>query len=98
MIFFIKLLTLYYKFLSSRNMSTSSSRAFSGDECLIDSGSTNTILQHTKFFSELLPTQKPVGTISGVSNIIEGSGIAHITLSSQKLVSKDFRLYKINRF
>ena len=63
-------------------MYTSSSRAVIGDECLIDSGSTNTILKHTKFFNELSPAQTPVGTISGVSNLIEGSGRAQIILSS----------------
>ena len=74
-------------------MSTSLSRTNSGDECLIDCGTTNTILQHAKFFSELKPTQKPVGTISGFSNIIEGSGIAHITLSSGTKLKIDDALY-----
>ncbi|XP_022003042.2 zinc finger MYM-type protein 1-like [Helianthus annuus] len=64
-------------------MYTSSSRAIIGDECLVDSGSTNTILKDMKFFSELSPAETPISTISGVSNLIKGSGRAHITLSSE---------------
>lgn len=74
-------------------MSASTSRTNSGDECLVDCGTTNTILQNAKYFSELKPTQKPVGTISGFSNIIEGSGIAHITLQSGTQLKIDDTLY-----
>ncbi|KAF5756330.1 hypothetical protein HanXRQr2_Chr17g0813381 [Helianthus annuus] len=74
-------------------MYTSSSRAIIGDECLVDSGSTNTILKDMKFFSELSPAETPISTISGVSNLIEGSGRAHIILSSGTQLTIDNALY-----
>ncbi|XP_021986365.1 uncharacterized protein LOC110882725 [Helianthus annuus] len=76
-----------------RNMYTSSSRAIIGDECLVDSGSTNTILKDMKIFSELSPAETPIGTISGVSNLIEGSGRAHIILSSGTQLTIDNALF-----
>ncbi|KAI3811307.1 hypothetical protein L1987_21028 [Smallanthus sonchifolius] len=71
-------------------MLTSSGKVITGDECLVDSGSTNTILKHKKFFSELSPAETPIGTISGVSNLIEGFGRACIILpSGTKLIIND---------
>ncbi|KAJ0523083.1 putative RNA-directed DNA polymerase [Helianthus annuus] len=71
-------------------MFTSSNKAIIGDECLVDSGTTNTILKHKKFFSELSPAETLVGTISGVCDLIEGSGRASIILpSGTKLIIND---------
>jgi hypothetical protein len=50
------------------------------DECLVDSGTTNTILKSKKYFSQLSPVETHVNTISGISNLIEGSGRACILL------------------
>jgi hypothetical protein len=52
-----------------------SSRAMTSirDECLVDSGITNTILKSKKYFSQLSPVETHVNTISGISNLIEGS-------------------------
>ena len=74
-------------------MYASSSRAIIGDECLADSGSTNTVLKHKKFFSELSPAETPIGTISGVCNLIEGSGRAHIILPSGTQLTIENALY-----
>ena len=74
-------------------MYTSSSRAITSDECLADSGSTNTILKHKKCFSQLYPADRTVGTISGDCNLIEGSGRAHIILSSGTQLTIENALY-----
>jgi hypothetical protein len=50
------------------------------DECLVDSGITNTILKCKKYFSQLSPAEIHVNTIYGIGNLIEGSGIAYILL------------------
>jgi hypothetical protein len=50
------------------------------DECLVDSGTTNTILKNKKYFSQLSPIETHVNIISGISNLIEGSGSVCILL------------------
>ena len=60
------------------------------DECLVDSGTTNTILKSKKYFSLLSPSKTHVNTISGISNLIEGSGRACILLpEGTKLIIND---------
>jgi GAG-pre-integrase domain len=69
-----------------------SSRAMTSirDECLVDSGTTNIILKNKKYFSQLSPEETHVNTISGISNLIEGSGRAYILLSEgTKLIIND---------
>jgi hypothetical protein len=69
-----------------------SSRAMTSirDECLVDSGTTNTILKSKKYFSQLSPVEIHVNIISGISNLIEGSERACILLSEGiKLIIND---------
>ena len=48
--------------------------------CLADSATTHTILKDVKYFSNLTKMKANVNTISGTSNMIEGSGRAIILL------------------
>jgi hypothetical protein len=48
--------------------------------CLVDSGTTNTILRETKYFQTLTKSQGNVLTIAGCDATIVGSGCATITL------------------
>jgi hypothetical protein len=60
------------------------------DECLVDSGTTNTILKNKKYFSQSSPTKTNVNIISHISNLIEGSGRACILLHEvTKLIIND---------
>jgi hypothetical protein len=76
---------MYSSFVQrKKNMIESSNRAMTNirDECLVDSEITNTILKSKKYFSQLSPaeTHVDVNIISGISNLIEGSGRAYILL------------------
>jgi hypothetical protein len=74
-----------------------SSRAMTSikDECLVDSETTNTILKSKKYFSQLSTVETHVNTISGISNLIEGSGRACILLAEgTKLIIND-TLYSV---
>ena len=51
-----------------------------GDVCLADCVTTHTILREKKYFFNLITTNTSVSTISGTSNLIEGSGRANIVL------------------
>ena len=51
-----------------------------GDECLVDSGTTHTILKCKEYFSQLSPAETHISTISGTNSLIEGSGKAYILL------------------
>jgi hypothetical protein len=60
------------------------------DECLVDSGTTNTILKSKKYFSQLSPTETHINIIYGISNLIEGSGRAYTLLpEGTKLIIND---------
>ena len=60
------------------------------DICVIDSGTTHAIFKDEKYFSYLLRRKANVTTISGNSNLIEGSGRATIFLpKGTKLVIED---------
>ncbi|KAJ9539329.1 hypothetical protein OSB04_032062 [Centaurea solstitialis] len=50
------------------------------DICLVDSGSTHTVLKKKGYFSHLTPQKANISTISGVVNIIDGFGKAHVLL------------------
>ena len=57
---------------------------------LIDSTTTHTILKNQNFFSELMFIPRKVSTITGLVQIIEGSGIAHTMLPNvTRLFIKD---------
>ena len=50
------------------------------DVCLVDCATTHTILRDKRYFLELTLMKVNVSTISGTTNLVEGSGIANITL------------------
>ena len=59
-------------------------------QCLLDSGTTHTILKHKEYFSELTMVKADVTTISGTTKLIEGYGKAQIILpNGTKLVIND---------
>ena len=59
-------------------------------QCLLDSGTTHTILKHKEYFSELKMVKADVTTISGTTTLIEGYGKAQIILpNGTKLVIND---------
>ena len=53
-----------------------------GDICLADCATTHSILQKNKYFSKLTLAPSNVTTISGLANLIDGSGKAIIILPS----------------
>ena len=63
------------------------------DPCLVDSGTTNTILKSKKYFSQLHFGETNIRTISGTSNLIEGFGKACILLSEGTKLIIDDTLY-----
>src|SRR5688572_3414512 len=59
-------------------------------QCLLDSGTTHTILKHKEYFSKLKMVKADVTTISGTTKLIEGYGKAQIILpNGTKLVIND---------
>jgi hypothetical protein len=72
-----------------------SSRAMTSirDECLVDSGTINTILKNKKYFSQLSPAETHVNIIFGISNLIDGSGRAYILLPKGTKLIIDDALY-----
>ncbi|KAM1675980.1 hypothetical protein ACFX2K_041859 [Malus domestica] len=64
-----------------------------GDICLADCATTHTILQDRKYFSSLMFTKVKVTTISGQSDVIEGSGKAQIMLPNGTILSIQNALY-----
>ena len=63
------------------------------DICLADCATTHTILRDRKFFSRLMLTKVRVTTISGQSDVIEGSGKAQIMLLNRTILSIQNALY-----
>ena len=63
------------------------------DICLADSAATHTILRDRKYFSCLMLTKVRVTTISGPSDVIEGSGKARIMLPNGTILSIQNALY-----
>ena len=52
------------------------------DVCLVDCATTHTILRDKKYFLKLTLIKVNVSTISGTTNLVEGSGRENITLSN----------------
>jgi hypothetical protein len=79
---FFKFDLVYFFCSKEKNMIEDSSRAMTSIryECLVDSGTTNTILKNKKYFSQLSSAETHVNIIFGISNLIEGSGRACILL------------------
>jgi hypothetical protein len=69
------------------------SNMISEDLCLVDSCTTHTILRDKKYFQNLILNKASVNTISGLSNLIEGSGRANIILSKETKFCIDDALY-----
>ena len=63
------------------------------DLCLADSCTTHTILKEKKYFQYLILNKASVNTISGSSNLIEGSGRANIILPKGTKLCIDDALY-----
>ena len=64
-----------------------------GDICLADSATTHSILRDRKYFSNLVLAKVKVTTISGQSDVIEGSGKAQIMLPNGTILSIKNALY-----
>jgi hypothetical protein len=84
---------MYISFVQrKKNMIEGSSRAMISirEECLVDSGTTNTILKSKIYFSQLSPAETHVNIISDINNLIEGSRRAYILLpEGTKLIIND---------
>ncbi|CAN1314424.1 hypothetical protein LINPERPRIM_LOCUS29329 [Linum perenne] len=61
--------------------------------CIIDSASTHTILKDKKYFSNLVMREANVSTISGSTNLIEGSGRANVLLHGGTKMHIEVALY-----
>ena len=64
-----------------------------GDVCLVDCATTHTILQANRYFLDLTLTNVNVSTISGIANLIEGSGRANIILPNGTMFHINNALY-----
>ena len=64
-----------------------------GDICLADCTTTHSIPQQKKYFSKLTLTPSNVTTISGLVNLIEGSGRATIILPGGTILHLQDALY-----
>ncbi|CAN0883979.1 hypothetical protein LINGRAHAP2_LOCUS14704 [Linum grandiflorum] len=64
-----------------------------GYVCLIDSASTHIILKDKQYFSHLVMREANVSTISGSTNLIEGSGSANVVLHGGTKLHIDDALY-----
>ena len=84
MIYFtLKIINLIYIFHICRGISLIdgfNSKMMGEDFCLADSATTHTILKDKKYFQQLSLSKAYVNTISGSSNLIEGSERANIML------------------
>ena len=61
--------------------------------CLVDSATTHTILKDKKYFTYLVIQEANVSTISGSTNLIEGSGRATLLLHGGTQLYIDDALY-----
>ena len=64
-----------------------------GDLCILDSGTTHTILKNRDYFSEIKPTEAVVKTISGPVDLIEGIGKAKFLLPNGTKFTIDEALF-----
>ncbi|KAK9105957.1 hypothetical protein Scep_022801 [Stephania cephalantha] len=74
----------------------SSHESNKSDICLIDCATTHTILKNREYFSNLNLAEANVQTISGISNLINGSGRANIMLLGGTTIHVDNALYSEN--
>ena len=64
-----------------------------GDVCLVDCATTRIILQNKRYFLDLTLINANVSTISGTTNLIEGSGRANIVLPNGTRFHNNDALY-----
>ena len=64
-----------------------------GEICLVDSGTTHTILKDKHYFSQLKLAEAIINSISGASKLIEGSGRACIILHNGTKITISDDLY-----
>jgi hypothetical protein len=69
------------------------SKMMGEDFCLANNATTHTILKDKKYFQQLILSKAKVNTISGSSNLIEGSGRANIILPKGTKICIDDALY-----
>ncbi|KAK9097848.1 hypothetical protein Syun_024893 [Stephania yunnanensis] len=74
----------------------SSHESNKSDICLADCATTHTILKNREYFSNLNLAEANVQTISGISNLINGSGRANIMLPGGTTIHVDNALYSKN--
>ena len=87
-----KLLFLYSENMD-KNYGYSQNKSNGGDFCFADSATTHSILWDRKYFSNLVLAKVKVTTISGQSDVIEGSGKAQIMLLNGTILSIKNALY-----
>ncbi|KAM1218359.1 hypothetical protein ACFX13_046362 [Malus domestica] len=61
--------------------------------CLVDSATTHTILRDCNYFTNFIPKNAPLTTLSCPSNLIEGYSKTRIMLSSGTIWTIDEALY-----
>ena len=61
--------------------------------CLADSATTHTVLRERIYFTNFIPKNAPLTTLSGLSNLIEGYGKARIMLSHGTILTIAKALY-----
>ena len=64
--------------------------------CILDSGTTHTILRKNIYFSDIKPKRITVNTISGPADVIEGTGKANFTLPNETKFSINNALYSLS--
>ena len=62
-------------------------------ECLVDSGTTHTILRNRQLFVDFIPFISRVSTMTGSDNIIKGRGIAQFLMPNGTMIKVDDALY-----
>ena len=72
------------------NYSNNQVKTKTGDICIPDNGTTHTILKHKRYFSDSKPTKVIINTISGLVDLIKGTGKgSFILLNGTKFFIKD---------
>ena len=66
-----------------------------GEICLADNASTHTILRDQKYFSHITLVEANVNTISGLADLIDGSGRATILLPCGTIFHINDALYSV---
>ena len=88
---------LYFCFWKDMDSRSNLSKINLEDEdiCLVDSGTTNTIFRSNKYFTNLKGYKAKLNTISGPTNLIDGSGRANIILPGGTVLKINDALYSL---